>query len=158
MVGFIYKIANDFNSKIYIGYTNQPVRRKAEHFSPCQFKRKTRLYNAIRKYGVEHFYFEVLYCSIDENHCLSVIEPLLIKEFDSVRTGYNCTLGGDKAVFTEETKKKISMSKMGHIVSIETRQKLRIAALKQFANPELRAKNVEGRRKQIALVKSSLLR
>ena len=45
-MGFIYKVANNFNTKTYIGYTNDSVRRRAEHFSPCQFKRKTKLYNA----------------------------------------------------------------------------------------------------------------
>jgi group I intron endonuclease len=125
MVGFIYKIANDFNDKVYIGYTNNAVRRKVEHFSPCQFKRKTKLYNAIRKYGIERFYFEVLYCSEDEHSCLSIMEQYFIKEYNSYNEGYNSTLGGDKQIFTDEIKKKISNSKMGHSVSVETRQKLR---------------------------------
>ena len=39
-------------------------------------------------------------------------------------SGYNLTAGGDKQIFSEETKKKISASKMGHFVSKETRKKL----------------------------------
>jgi len=57
----IYKITNIINGKFYIGSTINFSRRKAEHF--CRFRKNkgnSIIKNALIKYGVENFKFEIL--------------------------------------------------------------------------------------------------
>ena len=58
MDGFIYKITNDINGKIYIGKTlNSLEHRFNEHkrASRKKYCENRPLYSAMRKYGVENF-------------------------------------------------------------------------------------------------------
>lgn len=127
MAAYVYQLVNKVTNKRYIGFTiREPDIRKAEHLSPSQYKRKTKLYSAIKSYGVNNFIFEVIYCSMDEDHCLAM-EAHFIKEFNSISHGYNLTAGGDRALMTEQVKAKISATKLGHKVSKETRYKLSLA-------------------------------
>ena len=99
-MGFIYKITNDINDKIYIGQTSGTLE---ERFKQHKKKinsddRKTfPLYNAMRKYGVEHFSIEM----IEQTDNLQEREQYWIKFFDSYNNGYNATLGGDGWVRTD---------------------------------------------------------
>ena len=99
-MGFIYKITNDINDKIYIGQTSGTLE---ERFKQHKKKinsddRKTfPLYNAMRKYGVEHFSIEM----IEQTDHLQEREQYWIKFFDSYNNGYNATLGGDGWVRTD---------------------------------------------------------
>ena len=64
MNGYIYIIKNDINNKVYIGKTLLPTieERFKEHLKESIRERsKNRpLYNAMNKYGIEHFYIELL--------------------------------------------------------------------------------------------------
>lgn len=95
MIPYIYKITNTINQKSYIGKTEQadPLRRWKEHLREARKKRSaTRaLYRAIRKYGEEHFIFEVL----EETDTPSEREKHYIKKYNTYKKGYNETLGGD---------------------------------------------------------------
>jgi hypothetical protein len=55
-----------------------------------------KFYNAIKKYGWDCFVWEVIYRSKDYDHCLNVMEPYFIKEYDSFQNGLNSTVGGDR--------------------------------------------------------------
>jgi len=103
----VYKCTNLINNQIYIGITNSFDRRILEHFRNAknnEDKNKSKLYNAIRKYGSQNFKFEI----IDE---CSDIEELKNKEiyyielFDSKNKGMNSTFGGD-GVWGHESSKK----------------------------------------------------
>ena len=99
-MGFIYKITNDINGKIYIGKTElpDPYKRWKEHLQDYDRRRceKRPLYAAMNKYGTEHFHFEV----IEQTDNTVERERYWI---DTLRTyvgfsdcnGYNATLGGD---------------------------------------------------------------
>lgn len=70
MKGFIYIIRNNINDKVYIGKTLLPTieERFKEHIKDSKRERceKRPLYNAINKYGEEHFYIELIEeCSAD---------------------------------------------------------------------------------------------
>ena len=58
--GYIYKITNSANSKIYIGKTEETISiRFAEHLSAVKIgKKQTRLYSAMKSYGVDKFIVE----------------------------------------------------------------------------------------------------
>lgn len=99
-MGYIYKITNDVNGKVYIGKTNlyNPIERWNEHKHDYKRKRneKRPLYEAMRKYGEEHFIFEV----IEEADDIETREQYWINKFRSYIgfedcNGYNATLGGD---------------------------------------------------------------
>ena len=99
-MGYIYKIINDINEKLYIGKTEyvDPLKRWKEHLKDCQkLKNEKRpLYDAMNKYGIEHFHFEV----IEETDNTIEREKYWINQlrtyigFDDCN-GYNATLGGD---------------------------------------------------------------
>lgn len=84
----IYKIENIITKQVYIGQSHDIERRWKEH-KKCYRKTtlKARLYQAMRKYGVENFTFEVL--EECEEELLLTREKYYIEKFDSERTGYN---------------------------------------------------------------------
>lgn len=97
MIGNIYIIKNKINNKVYIGKTfNTIFCRFKEHIRDSR-KQKTenrKLYRAIRKYGEDNFYIELLEGDIEES-LLSNKEAEYIKIYDSFNNGYNTTLGGE---------------------------------------------------------------
>ncbi len=93
----IYSITNEINGKNYIGYTERNLSdRKAGHkWSAFKLNIDSKLYRALRKYGWDNFKWEVIYCSWDNKHCLEVVEDMLIREHNSIMSGYNTKGGGD---------------------------------------------------------------
>lgn len=95
-MGYIYKITNDINNKVYIGKCCSTIEdRYAEHLRD-RFKRKNEkrpLYSAMNKYGIEHFQVEQVEECDDIK--LSEQEQYWINYYDSYNSGYNATLGGD---------------------------------------------------------------
>lgn len=101
--GYIYKIYNDINGKVYIGQTIQTVKERfLDHLSCAKNKKyDTYIYRAMRKYGLENFnIIELLKIqneSIDQLHIeLNEVEKLYIKMYQSVDSeyGYNTDDGG----------------------------------------------------------------
>ncbi len=103
-MGFIYKITNKVNGKIYVGQTTHPVRKRwlghLSHARTNHEKSCTHLHRAIRKYGAKNFTCEVLQ-EID-NSFLDEFEKFWIQSYDSAHKGYNITLGGEGSMkFTD---------------------------------------------------------
>ena len=96
MKGKIYKIYNDVNDKLYIGKTDSSIEKRfQEHCDDSKKERceKRPLYNAMNKYGIEHFFIELIEeCDLKE---LSEKEIYWIGYYNSYKNGYNATLGGD---------------------------------------------------------------
>lgn len=91
-MGYIYKITNKINNKIYIGQTVQsPNRRLQKHISDSK-KIDTHLYRAFNKYGIDNFQLDIIEECKDSE--LDQQEKYWIKYFDSYNNGYNETLGG----------------------------------------------------------------
>lgn len=96
MKGFIYKITNRVNNKVYIGQTRFTVEHRwKQHLKNFNIEhRKQPLYMAFCKYGLDNFYVETIEeCSIDK---LNEREIFWIAKYDSFKNGYNATLGGSK--------------------------------------------------------------
>ena len=103
-MSYIYKITNDINDKIYIGKTNLDIEtRFKQHIrdSKKQSLKHRPLYNAIQKYGQQHFTIECIEeCSTNE---ASSKEQYWIQFYNSYKNGYNATKGGDgKAFYNHE--------------------------------------------------------
>jgi len=91
----IYKATNKTNGKCYIGFDSKWPRRFYEHRSPVNYNKKYKFYNAMRKYGLDNFEWSVIYQSKDREHTLKEMETFFIKQYDSMKNGYNSTLGGE---------------------------------------------------------------
>ena len=104
MNGYIYKIVNDINDKVYIGKTLASIEKRFyEHCKDSKdlHKENRPLYKAMNKYGIEHFSIqEIEQVSIND---LSQREQYWINQYDSYHNGYNATLGGEgKQVYDYE--------------------------------------------------------
>jgi group I intron endonuclease len=108
----IYCIVNLINGKVYIGQTRQGLaRRRGEHVHRFNLgERDHKLYQAMRKYGIENFKFEVL-CHCLKPEYLDEMERHFIAQYDSFNNGYNMTCGGDSA--SVETRQKLSRALKG---------------------------------------------
>lgn len=88
----VYKITNSLNGKSYIGQSKDIKKRFNTHKSAINRslddpRGQGPLYDAMRKYGVDNFVFEVLEeCSESE---LDEREEYYISLYDSVNNGYN---------------------------------------------------------------------
>jgi group I intron endonuclease len=127
---YLYRITDILSGKVYIGQSSKETERWRQHRyfarqeEPIQY-----IHRAMKKYGVEHFVYEVIAtCKTREDADETEIQ--LIKQYDSRNPmkGYNLAPGGDHAWnaglpseqqpmygkhHSEESKKKISASNMG---------------------------------------------
>lgn len=102
MIG-IYKYQNKINGHVYIGQSIDITQRQYNHKSSA-FNQKSCDYNsqfhqAIRKYGLENFDFEIIAELTPEEYTrqtLNQLEIFFIKYYDSFHNGYNASEGGDK--------------------------------------------------------------
>lgn len=98
-IGYIYKITNLINNKIYIGqvYNKTIADRFKRHIKEANSLSKSVIDRAIYKYGPENF----IYCEIDKCNTtkkdLNEKEIYWIKYYNSTNKniGYNLTRGGD---------------------------------------------------------------
>lgn len=98
-MGYIYKIQNKVDNKIYIGKTVNTVQERwAEHVDEASRGDNTYLHKAIQKYGAAAFYVD----TIEECVCeqLNEREQYYIALFHShiSEGGYNMTFGGEGAI------------------------------------------------------------
>lgn len=96
MIG-IYKITNKINNKIYIGQSIDIKRRWRAYKNPYKDRKHNSLIlDAIEKYGIDNFLFEVI--EECEKEQLNEKERYWIQFYDSNHIGYNLTAGGDNNV------------------------------------------------------------
>lgn len=97
-LGKIYLITNNVNNKVYVGQTIQTLKKRFNgHCCYSKTDRSNNMYikRAIHKYGKDKFTIHLLEeCSIDK---LNEREEYWISFYDSYRTGYNLTLGGQRS-------------------------------------------------------------
>ncbi len=105
----IYKWTHRETGKVYIGQSIQePNRRRLEHISSARYTDKSyHFHNAIKKYSVEAFDWEVLDYANNLEH-LNELEKKYIKEYNSIEKGYNIRQGGDNKLHSEDSKKRMS--------------------------------------------------
>lgn len=93
-MGYIYIIKNKINDKVYIGQTTNSIEyRWKQHKYAANEGRKFHLYNAMRKYGIDNFWVELLE-EVNSQLNLNERESYWIKRYNSYDNGYNSTLGG----------------------------------------------------------------
>lgn len=135
-MGFIYKITNKINQKVYIGQTNLSLdQRWKAHLHDYEYKLRIGenrpLYQAFKKYGLENFSIE----QIEETNNLNEREQFYIQKYRSYVGfndcwGYNATLGGDSRHSIDWTDKIDELIKLYNLgfACTEIGRKLNISA------------------------------
>ncbi len=103
-IASIYKITNNVNNKIYIGFDIKFPKRIKQHYNDSQRGKKSPLCEDIRKYGWKNFSSELIYQSWDVEYCLKIMENHFIVENNSYINGYNRTLGGNGSLGSSRPK------------------------------------------------------
>lgn len=142
--GYIYKIVNQINGKIYVGQTICNIKKRFREHKHASLNQNTYLYNAMRKYGVENFSIMVIDCvnSLDE---LNEKEIYWIKKLNSkTPNGYNILDGGLGVKgfhHSKETKELLKIKSTGnknakgkHNLSIEGRKNMILAHKDKVSN------------------------
>lgn len=118
---FIYKIVCKINNKIYIGQTTETLEKRFKrHMTYQKDMSDTKFYRAVKKYGVENFYIELVDTASSKEE-LDTLEEYYIKYYNCIEYGYNTALGkigGDtlsKHPNLDNIRKKLSESKKGHL-------------------------------------------
>jgi len=121
---FIYKITNKVNGKVYIGQSIRPIEQRFQRHINDAVNNilDTHFARAIRKYGKENFYVELVETCKNQTE-LNLREQYWIRKYDSINNGYNETdatskCGGNTYLSKTEDEmsiisEKISKSKMG---------------------------------------------
>lgn len=93
-MGYIYKISNDINDKLYIGQTRYSLNYRFKlHVQDSKNKLDRPLYRAMNKYGIEHFTISLIEECPDDQ--LNEREIYWIKTLQAYSEGYNATTGGE---------------------------------------------------------------
>lgn len=92
----IYRIVCFVTGKCYVGQSNDPKKRRRDHFYLLNSgsHENPLLQRAYNKYGKGAFYFEILESNIPSLEEVNEREISWIAHFDSFHNGYNLTLGG----------------------------------------------------------------
>ena len=103
----IYKISNLVNGKFYIG------QHKTDNLEDNYWGSGFCIRNAIKKYGIENFVFEVLIDLKNEEE-MNLLEELVVnEEFIKRDDVYNLKTGGSRGKYSFESRMKSSMSHKG---------------------------------------------
>ena len=122
-MGYIYRITNTINNKIYIGQTKNYKKRFWEHKNSFQKEKRKDFYSkknrAFRKYGIDNFKFEVIE-EVDDS-LLDSREEYWITYYDSFESGYNSTPGAcspPSLIREKHPMAKLSEEDVEHIVHL----------------------------------------
>lgn len=133
--GHIYCLTCKVNGKKYVGQTTlTPKKRFGGHLGQTDLGSQAPLHRALRKYGKENFELAVL------EECPSIVElnaaeTRWIEKLGTFgKGGYNCTTGGEGFIMADETKKRISASRVG-IKSSEEHRRHIAEAMRGEGNP-----------------------
>ena len=107
----VYMIKNIKNNKAYIGISIDIFRRWKEHlYNAFSLHQHNKLYNALRKYGLINFSFQILELTEDIRR-----ECYWIEYYDSIRHGYNIRSGGDIMKYENSPRHKLTLQEVRDI-------------------------------------------
>jgi len=129
-VGYLYKIVNTVNGKVYVGQAVDYERRWQEHRTALNngTHYNAHLQRAWHTYGADSFTFELLDFSGRERLNNEEIMFIATHKSHDPQFGYNKTLGGGGVIPTQETRAKISEALKGKQVSKETKAKMAVSS------------------------------
>lgn len=113
-LGEIYMIKNKITEEMYVGQTKYTAesRYKGHIAVALNTNRNLKLYNSMRKYGIDNFELIVLERDVKDED-LDTLEIYYISKYDTFNNGYNYTKGGGGIKgyhHSEETRKKMGIA------------------------------------------------
>lgn len=103
----VYKISNTINNKVYIGVTSRTIEERfKEHKYRIEERNSIHLYQAMKKYGTDKFYIELIDTASSKEEMFEK-EKFYIKQYDSYYNGYNLTFGGEGGIKLSLDEQKI---------------------------------------------------
>lgn len=91
----VYVIRNNLNGKEYVGITVSPLAERLRgHRAAARSGLNSKLYNAMRRHGPEHFSIELVRCDARNFAELQEHEVAEIKRRETLHKGYNTSPGG----------------------------------------------------------------
>jgi group I intron endonuclease len=145
----VYCLTNKINQKRYvgIGMGKRGIKRRWEDYLRLDCKGQTKLYNALKLYGVDNFTFEVILETDDIEKAKRVeIQMIALWNLTNSKYGYNISIGGDYSRLglksSEEHKKNNSLAQQNRSEDAkeQTKQKLRDANLGKKHSEETKEK------------------
>ena len=141
--GYIYKIENTVNGKLYIGKAVSPKIRWSRHINALANRNHVNkhLQAAWEKYGAESFRFSVI--EVCDLECCNDIEKKWIADTGSLVSGYNKTAGGDGVVgvpMPPQTRAAIRAANIGR--TLNQRQKDALAKSNRQPKSDMAKKNM----------------
>lgn len=157
-MGYIYKIINIKNQKIYIGQTTKkrPTDRFSQHkylaLHPQQEKNISYLHRAMKSDGINNFKFEII--EQVDNLLLNEREKYWIKQYNSLApNGYNLTVGGQGTLGFSRPQSQEERNKKGNSVKKyyqnypQAREKVSQRTKELWKDPEYREKVISSNKK-----------
>ena len=96
MMHSIYLITNKSNGKVYVGKTTKTIDERFEqHLADARRGDDRRLYQAIRKHGVQAFAVSLLEIVEDKDASAAEIKSIADRQSKDWKFGYNMTDGGE---------------------------------------------------------------
>lgn len=119
------------NGKVYIGITSRKPRERWHNGQG--YKSHRFFWNAIQKYGWDSIQHDVLFEGLTkEEACKKEMELIALFKSNQAEYGYNLSVGGESgskgAIFSEETRKKMSVAQKGKKMSKAARERMSKAA------------------------------
>ena len=112
--GHVYLLRNIINNKCYIGQSIRIKGRISEHIQNTINKKKSALCNAINKYGINNFEFNVIDFANDINSLNEKeVNHIKINNSNNRFFGYNIEEGGKNALTSDSTKQILSNQRKG---------------------------------------------
>lgn len=143
----IYKLTSP-NGKSYVGQSVS-LKKRINRYKLLDCKQQVKIFRAINKYGWENITVELLWSTKNEyryknlNILLNALEKHWIMKFDCIKNGYNLKTGGANGRHSEETKRKISKSTRGRVLSQKTKDRISKAHKGRPANRDAIARMVK---------------
>lgn len=123
-MGFIYKITNEINRKVYVSKTIKTLEQRFnEHKQKARIHTNRYLYDAMNHYGYENFHIEKIEECNDD--LLNEREKFWISELNTfMPNGYNMTVGGDGGdTWSKNRNKEITSIKISNALKGKKKSK-----------------------------------
>jgi len=110
----IYGLRNRVNGKWYIGQSYDIIKRWETAYKSVKCKEQPKIYNALKKYGYDSFDKVIIEECEDVDWILDYREMYWIRSMRTMETGYNLREGGNGGKMSIESREKMSLSKSGN--------------------------------------------
>lgn len=108
----VYMHINKINNMKYIGCTSRSPEKRYGKNGIGYSSGQEKFYSAIKEYGWDNFEHKIIETNLSKADALK-LEEELIKQYNTVETGYNAAYGGERNLLSEQSKQKLREQRYG---------------------------------------------